>query len=122
MALERLLGDLDAPFPWEEIEYNRCEPPRLDDVTTATLSHLRVAGCRSRCALQLSTQTGLDEIHSLFSFMSMGQVWITLGGQLQPQARPQRGSQHLSPQSRLSRRTSQPSQRHSHRAPEGACV
>ena len=102
---------------------------------------MRVAGRRPRCALQLSTQTGLDEIHSLFSFMSMGQVWITLGGQLQgvvtdrsliesclqagqlqPQARPQRGSQHLSPQSRLSRRTSQPSQRHSHRAPEGACV
>ena len=33
--------------------------------------------------MQLSTQTGLDEIHSLFSFMSMGQVWITYGGQLQ---------------------------------------
>ena len=75
-ALEELLGDLDlvfaeyapdiaenAPphhllricaaspqlFPWDEIEYNRC-------------------------ALQLSTRTGLDEIHSLFSFMSMGQA------------------------------------------------
>ena len=36
-------------FPWDEIEYNRC-------------------------ALQLSTRTGLDEIHSLFSFMSMGQA------------------------------------------------
>ena len=34
---------------WEEIEFNRC-------------------------ALQLSVQTGLDEIHELFSFMSMGQV------------------------------------------------
>ena len=33
--------------------------------------------------MQLSTQTGLDEIHSLFSFMSMAQAWITHGGQLQ---------------------------------------
>ena len=58
LKLEDCLGDLTRQFPWEEIEYNRC-------------------------ALQLSTETGLDEIHSLFSFMSMGQVWITYGGQLQ---------------------------------------
>ena len=51
------MGDLDRPFPWEEVEYNRC-------------------------ALQLSTHTGLDEIHSLFTFMSMGQVWISSGGLL----------------------------------------
>ena len=57
MGSEHLLGDLTRPFPWDEIEWNRC-------------------------ALQLSTQTGLDEIHNLFSFMSIGQVWITSGGQL----------------------------------------
>ena len=51
LSFEAALGDLDRPFPWDEIEWNRC-------------------------ALQLSTQTGLDEIHNLFSFMSMGQVWI----------------------------------------------
>ena len=56
--VESWLHDLDRPFPWSEIEWNRC-------------------------ALQLSTQTGLDEIHSLFSFMSIGQVWITSAGQLQ---------------------------------------
>jgi len=55
--IERYLGDLDRPFPWDEVEWNRC-------------------------ALQLSTQTGLDEIHNLFTFMSIGQVWITSGGQL----------------------------------------
>ena len=49
LSFEAALGDLDRPFPWDEIEWNRC-------------------------ALQLSTQTGLDEIHNLFSFMSMGQV------------------------------------------------
>ena len=43
---------------WEEVEWNRC-------------------------ALQLAAQTGLDEIHNLFSFMSMGHVWITQAGQLQ---------------------------------------
>ena len=56
--IEPWLGDLDRPFPWDEIEWNRC-------------------------ALQLSTQTGLDEIHSLFSFMAIGQVWITSAGKLQ---------------------------------------
>ena len=55
--VERYLGDLERPFPWDEIEWNRC-------------------------ALQLSTQTGLDEIHNLFAFMSIGQVWITSGGLL----------------------------------------
>ena len=56
-GIEQYLGDLNRPFPWEEIEWNRC-------------------------ALSLSAQTGLDEIHSLFSFMSIGQVWITSGGLL----------------------------------------
>ena len=55
---QRHLGDLSRPFPWDEVEWNRC-------------------------ALQLSTQTGLDEIHGIFSFMSMGQVWITSCGHLQ---------------------------------------
>ena len=49
--------DLDQLFPLDEVDYNRC-------------------------ALQLSAETGLDEIHSLFSFMSMGHVWITAGGTL----------------------------------------
>ena len=49
--------DLDRPFPFDEIEYNRC-------------------------ALQVSDHTELEEIHSLFSFMRMGQVWITAGGRL----------------------------------------
>lgn len=57
-GIERWLGDLERPFPWEEVEWNRC-------------------------ALQLAAQTGLDEIHNLFSFMSMGHVWITQAGQLQ---------------------------------------
>ena len=56
--IEPWLGDLCRPFPWAEVEWNRC-------------------------ALQLSAHTGLDEIHNLFSFMSMGQVWITSGGALQ---------------------------------------
>ena len=55
--LERLIGDLSTPFPFDEIEYNRC-------------------------ALQVSARTELEEIHSLFSFMRMGQVWITAGGRL----------------------------------------
>ena len=54
--LEQLLA-LDDGFPFDEVEYNRC-------------------------ALQLAAETGLDEIHSLFSFMSMGHVWITAGGKL----------------------------------------
>lgn len=53
-----MLGELSRRFPFDEIEWNRA-------------------------ALQLSTQTGLDEIHSLFSFMSIGQVWVTSGGQLE---------------------------------------
>ena len=57
-GIEPFLGALERPFPWDEIEWNRC-------------------------ALQLSTQTGLDEIHNLFSFMSIGQVWITSSGLLQ---------------------------------------
>ena len=56
--LEELLGDIDLPFPFDEIAYNRS-------------------------ALQLSVSTGLDEIHSLFSFMSMGQVWVTHRGEIQ---------------------------------------
>lgn len=51
------LIDLDDLFPFDEVDFNRC-------------------------ALQLSTETCLDEIHSLFSFMSMGHVWITAGGKL----------------------------------------
>ena len=56
---ERLakIVDLHQPFPFDEVDYNRC-------------------------ALQLSSETSLDEIHSLFSFMSMGHVWITAGGTL----------------------------------------
>ena len=56
---ERLakIVDLLQPFPFDEVDYNRC-------------------------ALQLSSETSLDEIHSLFSFMSMGHVWITAGGTL----------------------------------------
>ena len=49
--------DLHQLFPFDEVDYNRC-------------------------ALQLSSETSLDEIHSLFSFMSMGHVWITAGGTL----------------------------------------
>ena len=55
---EKWLGELDRPFPWDEIEWNRC-------------------------ALQLASQTALDEIHNLFSFMNMGQVWVTAGGRLE---------------------------------------
>ena len=51
------LVDLNDDFPFDEVDFNRC-------------------------ALQLSTETCLDEIHSLFSFMSMGHVWITAGGKL----------------------------------------
>jgi len=56
---ERLakIVDLDQRFPFDEVDYNRC-------------------------ALQLSSETSLDELHSLFSFMSMGHVWITAGGTL----------------------------------------
>ena len=87
-GIEQYLGELSRPFPWDEVDWNRC-------------------------ALQLSVQTGLDEIQciaddrtaslprpercpacsqcrpgapvhgsNLFSFMSMGQVWITSGGKL----------------------------------------
>ena len=56
---ERLakIVNLDQRFPFDEVDYNRC-------------------------ALQLSSETSLDELHSLFSFMSMGHVWITAGGTL----------------------------------------
>ena len=56
-ALVAEIVDLQQPFPFDEVDYNRC-------------------------ALQLSSETSLDEIHSLFSFMSMGHVWITAGGKL----------------------------------------
>ena len=57
-GIEKWLGDLGRPFPWDEIEWNRC-------------------------ALQLSSQTALDEIHNLFSFMNIGTVWVTAGGRLE---------------------------------------
>jgi len=55
--LERLLGSLDAPFPFDTVQYNRC-------------------------AMQLSPFTAVEEVHSLFSFLGMGEVWITLEGKL----------------------------------------
>ena len=58
LPLDDWLPEADDPFPWVEIEYNRC-------------------------ALQLSAYTGLDEVHSLFSFMHMAQAWITFAGELQ---------------------------------------
>jgi len=58
LDIDDWLPEADEPFPWAEIEYNRC-------------------------ALQLSTFTGLDEVHSLFSFMNTAQAWITFGGELQ---------------------------------------
>ena len=52
-GIESWLGDIDRPFPWDEIEWNRC-------------------------ALQISSQTALDEIHNLFSFLNISQVGISM--------------------------------------------
>ncbi len=56
--LENFLSDqFDEPFPLDEVQYNPC-------------------------ALQMSTETVVEEVHSLFTFMQMNQVWITQNGRI----------------------------------------